>query len=156
MRTASEATAAAEAEEELDVEVETTHWPAAEGSVDVCGAEDVAAVVVPPVVVVAPAVVVVPVVTATPVVVTAPVVFDVPGVVEPAAEDDVEDVEDVSAVGADVHAVVVDAAAAGPKTVPATAWVVCVPLAVPPDVLTNTSLSVSAFCQYLGAASMTT
>jgi hypothetical protein len=46
--------------------------------------------------------------------------------------------------------------AAGPNTVPATALVVCVPLAVPPAVLTKTSFRVSAFCQYCGAASMTT
>jgi hypothetical protein len=46
--------------------------------------------------------------------------------------------------------------AAGPNTVPATAFVVWVPLADPPAVLTNTSLRVSAFCQYFGATSMTT
>jgi hypothetical protein len=48
------------------------------------------------------------------------------------------------------------AAAAGPNTVPATALVVWVPLAVPPAVLMKTSFRVSAFCQYCGAASITT
>jgi hypothetical protein len=48
------------------------------------------------------------------------------------------------------------AAAAGPNTVPATALVVWVPLAVPPAVLMKTSFSVSAFCQYFGATSITT
>lgn len=47
-------------------------------------------------------------------------------------------------------------AAAGPETVPAVALVVCVPLAVPPEVLTKTVLRMSAFCQYCGAASITT
>ncbi len=36
----------------------------------------------------------------------------------------------------------------GPVTVPATAFVVWVPLAEPPDLLTNTSLKTSGFCQY--------
>ena len=48
------------------------------------------------------------------------------------------------------------AAAAGPNTVPATAFVVWVPLAVPPAVLMKTSFRVSAFCQYCGATSITT
>lgn len=47
-------------------------------------------------------------------------------------------------------------AAAGPETVPEVAFVVCVPLAVPPEVLTKTVLRMSAFCQYCGAASITT
>jgi hypothetical protein len=46
--------------------------------------------------------------------------------------------------------------AAGPNTVPATPLVVWVPLAAPPAVLTKTSFRVSAFCQYCGAASITT
>jgi len=40
--------------------------------------------------------------------------------------------------------------------VPATAWVDCVPLTAPPAVLTYRLLSVSGFCQYSGATSMTT
>jgi hypothetical protein len=54
------------------------------------------------------------------------------------------------------HAVMVDAAVRGPETVPAVALVVCVPLAVPPDVLMYIALRMSAFCQYCGAASITT
>jgi hypothetical protein len=46
------------------------------------------------------------------------------------------------------HAVPLDAVAAGgPDTVPAGAFVVCVPLADPPDVLTNMALRMSGFCQ---------
>jgi hypothetical protein len=47
-------------------------------------------------------------------------------------------------------------AAGAPETVPAVALVVCVPLAVPPDVLMKIDLRTSAFCQYCGAASITT
>jgi hypothetical protein len=55
------------------------------------------------------------------------------------------------------HAMPADAiVAGGPDTVPTGALVVCVPLADPPDVLTNMELRMSAFCQYCGAASMTT
>jgi hypothetical protein len=41
-------------------------------------------------------------------------------------------------------------------TVPAVAFVLSEPLAVPPDVLTHSSLSMSGLCQYFGATSMTT
>jgi hypothetical protein len=54
------------------------------------------------------------------------------------------------------HAVMNAVAAGGPKTVPAGALVVCVPLGVPPDVLMYMALRMSAFCQYCGAASITT
>ena len=42
------------------------------------------------------------------------------------------------------------------EVVPATAWVSCVPLAAPPEVLTYSDFSVSGFCQYSGATSITT
>src|ERR1700746_2213738 len=41
-------------------------------------------------------------------------------------------------------------------TVPAVALVDCEPLALPPDVLTHTCLSISGLCQYFGATSITT
>ena len=41
-------------------------------------------------------------------------------------------------------------------TVPATALVVCEPLAGPPEVLTYTSFNVCGFCEYGGATSMIT
>jgi hypothetical protein len=61
-----------------------------------------------------------------------------------------------AAADAGEHAVMVDVGAGSPKTVPATALVVCVPLGGAPDVLTNMALRISAFCQYGGAASITT
>jgi hypothetical protein len=103
-----------------------------------------------------------------------------------ATEETVGDTEDVDDVVADVVAVVVaevdedavlvvdvvaeDAVAeagehdvtdvtaveGAPETVPAVALVVWVPLAVPPEVLTKMALRTSAFCQYCGAASITT
>ncbi len=55
------------------------------------------------------------------------------------------------------HAVMAAAfAAGGPETVPALALVVWVPLAEPPEVLIKTRFRTSAFCQYGGAASITT
>src|SRR3954451_22668467 len=42
------------------------------------------------------------------------------------------------------------------EVVPATACVSWVPLAAPPEVLTYRDLSVSGFCQYSGATSITT
>jgi hypothetical protein len=57
---------------------------------------------------------------------------------------------------AEGEGVVAAAAAAGPETVPATALVVWVPLAVPPEVLMKMSLRMSGFCQYFEATSMTT
>ena len=66
-------------------------------------------------------------------------------------------IEDEAVAEAGEQAVsVVAVAVGGPETVPAAAFVVCVPLAVPPDVLTKTALRISAFCQYCGAASITT
>src|SRR3954471_7432934 len=59
-----------------------------------------------------------------------------------------------------VLVVVVDLAAAFlvalTEVVPATACVSWVPLADPPEVLTYNDFSVSGFCQYSGATSMTT
>ena len=40
--------------------------------------------------------------------------------------------------------------------VPATAWVACVPVTAPPAVLMYSSFSISGFCQYCGATSITT
>jgi hypothetical protein len=66
-------------------------------------------------------------------------------------------VEDDAVADAGEQAVSAVAVAAGaPEMVPAVAFVVCVPLAVPPEVLTKIALRVSEFCQYCGAASITT
>jgi hypothetical protein len=68
-----------------------------------------------------------------------------------------EVVEDEATAEAGEQAVtVVTVVAGGPETVPAVALVVCVPLAVPPDVLMKMDFRMSAFCQYCGAASITT
>jgi hypothetical protein len=53
-------------------------------------------------------------------------------------------------------AVAVVAVAAFDVTVPAGALVVCAPLALPPDVLMKSCLSISGLCQYCGATSITT
>jgi hypothetical protein len=66
-------------------------------------------------------------------------------------------VVDSAAAEAGEHAVMAEAGAAGgPETVPALALVVWVPLAEPPEALMKMLFRISAFCQYFGAASITT